>query len=79
MKFAHPLARAARVWPVTTKEDRVEPILVVVTTLALDPANKRFKKHLVNRLSEAAQEHLSTNPQLASGFVLMNRLRDWAE
>ncbi len=76
MKFAHPLARAARVWPVTTKEDRVEPILVVVTTLALDPESKRFKKHLVDCLSEAARDHLSTNPQLASNFVLMNRLRD---
>jgi hypothetical protein len=77
MKFSHPLARAAKIWSVTTKDASVQPILVIVTTLALDPENKRYKKHLVNRLSEAAREHISANPAIASGFVLMNRLRDW--
>ena len=79
MKFSHPLARAARVWPVTIKDDSVQSILVVVTTLALEPESKRYKKNLVIRLSDAAREYLSANPALASGFVLMNRLRDWDE
>ena len=77
MKFVHSLARAGRVWPLTSADGNVQPTLVVVTTLALDPESKRYKTNMVERLSAAAREYLSEHPDKASGFVLINRLKDW--
>ena len=77
MAFVHPLARAAKAWPATTRSGTVRRMLVIVTTLALDPKSKRYKKKLVNNLSAAANEYLAANPEAASGFILINRLRDW--
>jgi hypothetical protein len=76
MPFTHPLARAARAWPGPHRKLRT---LVIVTTLVLDPKSKRYKKGLVERLTVAADEYLVANPKEASGFILINRMRDWAE
>ncbi|WP_158814323.1 hypothetical protein [Methylocapsa sp. S129] len=52
--------------------------LIIVTTLALDPKSKQYKKKMVDRLASAAAEYVAANPEEASGFVLINRLRDWS-
>ena len=77
MIFSHPLIRASRVWPAVTPDGKEQRMLVIITTLALDPTTKGYKKALVERLSAAAQEYLSSHPTEASGFILMNRARDW--
>jgi len=76
MAFKHPLARGAQVWAAKTLENRDQRMLVIVTTIALDPGHKNYKKSLVDKLSEAARQHL-TETREAEGYVLMNRLRDW--
>jgi hypothetical protein len=77
MTFSHPLARAAKAWPANTKLGKMRNMLVIVTTLALDPKSKSYKKKMVDRLSLAAEEYLSQNPRAVSGFILVNRVRDW--
>ena len=52
-------------------------MLIIVTTIELDPVSKRYKKNLVERLSHAAQEYLADSA-MASGFVLVNRFRNWS-
>ena len=51
-------------------------MLVIVTTIPLEPGEKGYKKSLVDRLSRAAQDHLANSKDAAS-FILMSRLRDW--
>jgi hypothetical protein len=51
-------------------------VLVVVTTIALAPGIKGFKKRLVEKLSHAVQEYLAASSE-AAAFVLINRFRDW--
>ncbi len=63
-------------WTAKGKDDREQRILVVVTTVALDPGQKGYKKSLVEKLSRAAREHLAESKE-AETFVLINRLRDW--
>ena len=77
MTFTHPLARKAKVWASGRNDAKVSGILVIVTTLVLDPANKKFKADQVRRLSDKAKEWLSFNQDKASDFVLVNRTRDW--
>jgi hypothetical protein len=74
MSFTHPLARAAKAWAGPHRRQRT---LVIVTTLALDAKSKRYKKELVEQLTLAADEYLTANPKEASGFILINRMRDW--
>jgi hypothetical protein len=76
MSFVHPLARAAKVWTARGKDDSEQRVLVVVTTVPLDPGHKGYKKSLVEKLSRAAREHLAESKD-AESFVLINRLRDW--
>jgi hypothetical protein len=76
MAFSHPLARAAKAFA-GPHHDRTQRTLVVVTTLALDPTSKRYKKKLIAQLALAAQEYVVANPNEASGFILINRMRDW--
>ena len=63
-------------WTARGKDDSEQRILVVVTTLPLDPGQKGYKKSLVEKLSRAAREHLAESKD-AELFVLINRLRDW--
>lgn len=76
MAFSHPLARGAKIWAEKTRDGKDHQVLVVVTTIALGPEVKGFKKRLVERLSRAAQEYVAASPE-ATGFVLINRMRDW--
>ena len=76
MAFSHPLARGAKVWAARSSDGKEQPMLVVVTTIPLDPRSKRFKKSLVEKLSRAAQDYLAGSSE-AAGFILVNRLRDW--
>ena len=76
MAFKHPLARGSQVWVAKTLDNRDQPTLVIVTTIALDPSHKNFKKSLVDKLSGAAREYLAETKE-AEAYVLVNRLRDW--
>ena len=55
---------------------RRERVLVIVTTIPLDPRQKGYKKSLVEKLSRAAREHLAESKE-AESFMLISRLRDW--
>ena len=59
MAFSHPLARAAKVWTAKTPDGGEQRILVIVTTIPLEPTNKDYKKSLVERLSRAASDYLA--------------------
>jgi hypothetical protein len=74
--FSHPLARAARVWRAERPDGSEQRVLVVVTTLELDPNNNRYKAKLVEELKRAAKEHLEQSSEAAS-FVIMNPLSQW--
>jgi len=76
MSFVHPLARAAKVWAARGNDDSEQRVLVVVTTVKLDPAQRGYRKSLVEKLSRAARDHLEESKE-AESFVLINRLRDW--
>ena len=55
MTFSHPLARASKVWTARTHDGGEQRVLVIVTTIPLEPHDKGYKKSLVERLSRAAQ------------------------
>jgi hypothetical protein len=74
--FSHPLARSARVWSATTKDGAARCILVIVTTIELDPKHDRYSEKLVRKLARAAEEHLGQSSE-ATGFMLVNRPKDW--
>lgn len=76
MAFAHPLARAAKIWTARGADDSEQRVLVIVTTIPLDAGQKGYKKSLVEKLSRAARDHLAGSKE-AELFVLINRLRDW--
>ena len=76
MSFFHPLARGAKVWTARGNDDSEQRVLVIVTTVKLDPAEKGYKRSLVDKLSRAARDHLEESKE-AESFVLINRLRDW--
>jgi hypothetical protein len=76
MTFSHPLARAAKVWTAKAIDGAEQRILVIVTTIPLEPHEKGYKKSLVERLSSAAQAYIADSKEAAS-FLLISRLRDW--
>ena len=79
MAFEHPLARKARVFPFTSPDGRETQILVVATTVPLDPKDERYRKSLVERLSEAARDYLTQSNQ-ATWFVLISgKPKDWKQ
>ena len=59
MAFSHPLARGAKVWTAKAHDGSEQRVLVVVTTIPLDPGEKGYKKSLVERLSRAARDYLA--------------------
>ncbi len=77
MMFTHPLARNAKVWPLGRLGESGQLVLVVVTTLKLDPKSKGFKADMVETLSTAAAEWVSYHQDRASSFMLVNRAKDW--
>jgi hypothetical protein len=76
MAFSHPLARAAKVWTAKTHDGGEQRVLLIVTTIPLEPNDKGYKKSLVERLSRAARDYLADSKDAAS-FLLMSRMRDW--
>jgi len=42
MAFSHPLARGAKVWTAKTHDGNEQRVLVIVTTIPLDPGEKGF-------------------------------------
>jgi hypothetical protein len=77
MAFSHPLARGAKVWTAKTDDGGEQKILVIITTIPLEPHDKGYKKSLVERLSRAARDYLADSKEAAS-FLLMSRMRDWS-
>ena len=77
MAFSHPLARASKVWTARTQNGGEQRVLVIVTTIPLEPHDKGYKKSLVERLSSAARDYLADSNEAAS-FLLMSRLREWS-
>ncbi len=77
MPFAHPLARAAKVWTARGADESEQRVLVIVTTAPLEAGHKGYKKSLVGKLAVAARDYLAATKE-AESFVLINRLRDWA-
>ena len=77
MAFSHPLARAAKVWTAKTHDGDEQRVLVIVTTIPLEPGDKGYKKSLVERLSSAARDYLADSNEAAL-FLLVNRARDWS-
>ena len=75
--FTHPLCRHAWVWPMAGVKSKTDRILVVVTTLELDPEHKSHKTDKVARLRDAACDWMHANPEQATAVVLINRPRDW--
>ena len=76
MTFSHPLARASKVWTAKGQDGGEQRVLVIVTTIPLEPNDKGYKKSLVERLSRAAHDYLADSKEAAS-YLLLNRLRDW--
>ncbi len=76
MPFSHPLARGAKVWTAKAHDGSEQRVLVIVTTIPLEPNEKGYKKSLVERLSRAAREHLADSSE-AGSFMLVHRLREW--
>ncbi len=63
-------------WTAKAPDGAEQRVLVIVTTIPLEPSEKGYKKSLVDRLSRAAQDYLADSKDAAS-FMLMSRLRDW--
>lgn len=76
MSFTHPLAKKAKVWLSRTADGGEQRILVIITSLPLDPKDERYKQKLVDRLSEAARQYLAESGEVG-GYMLMNRAKDW--
>ena len=63
-------------WTAKAHDGSEQRVLVIVTTIPLEPDQKGYKKSLVERLSRAAREHLASSNEAAS-YMLVHRLRDW--
>ena len=74
--FAHPLARKSTLATTHRRDGSQVDTLVIVTTLALDPAAKDYKADKIERLHEAARAYLAENPQISS-YALVTRPKDW--
>ena len=74
--FSHPLARTARIWHAERHDGSKERVLVIVTTMELDPKKKRYKAKLAEKLDCAAKEYLAQSPE-ATSFIIMSPLSHW--
>ena len=63
-------------WTAKAHDGGEQRVLVIVTTIPLEPNDKGYKKSLVERLSRAAGDYLADSNEAAS-FLLMSRMRDW--
>ena len=74
--FKHPLARRATLATARLRDGGEQQLLLIVTTLQLDPKGKGFNARNVARLNEAAKAHLAETPNLF-GYSLVERPKDW--
>ena len=74
--FKHPLARKAKVWTSKSREGADQRLLIVVTTLDLNPSDKRYQEKQVERLKGAIEDYIAAAPELA-GYALVNRPKEW--
>ena len=74
-EFSHPLARAAHLWTSHKQDGCEQRVLVIVTTMELNPASHRHDDRLVERLSRAANGYLARSSE-ATAFVIMNPVGD---
>ena len=65
-------------WTAKAPDGAEQRVLVIVTTIPLEPGDKGYKKSLVDRLSRAAQDYLVDSKD-AAAFMLLSRLRDWKD
>ncbi len=72
MKFSHPLARGAKWARVEKLDDGDAPVLVVMTTLQLDPGHKKHKPEKIARLRQAAKEFLQAHAPSVGQIMLLN-------
>ena len=75
MKFSHPLARGSRLGSVESLDGVAQEVLVIITTLELDPGHKKFKVDNVDRLRRAAREFLETHFPGVRDIVLLNPIK----
>jgi hypothetical protein len=75
--FKHPLARGACLRPAISLDGTERLVLVIATTLELDPSRQGYKKSLVDKLARAIKEHLAHFPEVGE-YILTSRPRDWA-
>jgi hypothetical protein len=59
-----------------TRDGADRYVLVVVTSLVLNPQSENFKQKLVDRLSEAASAYVAGKSGITD-FVLINRIKEW--
>ena len=76
LPFTHTLARHAKVWTAQNDTGTAKDVLVIVTTLELEPSHKHHKADKVAKLSDAARKWIADTHE-AEDFVLVNRHRDW--
>jgi hypothetical protein len=75
--FSHPLVRAAHIWHAERHDGTKERVLVIVTTMELDPKKNRYKAKLAEKLARAAQEYVAQSSE-ATSFIVMNPMRQWS-
>ena len=74
--FKHPLARRATVTKLRDRGGAERDILVIVTTLELDAADKAYNAKNVERLHDAARAFLADSAEL-TGYTVVNRPKEW--
>ena len=74
--FKHPLARKATIATAHPRKGGEQKMLLIVTTLELDPGGKGFNAKNVERLHNAAKAQVAEEPGL-SGYLIVDRPKDW--
>ena len=75
-EFKHPLARRAKVWAAKTRDGADQKLLIVVTTMELDPEKDAYSQKHFDRLAKAAQEFVAETPDV-DGYIIASRAKDW--
>lgn len=76
MSFSHPLARKAKVWPMRSQDGSERHVLVILTTLELNPQSDKYKKKLVERLRQEAETFVAGRFDVTD-YVLIDSPKDW--
>jgi hypothetical protein len=76
--FKHPLARNATTARQRRRQGEDETVLVIVTTMDLDPNSKAYSRKNFERLDDAAKTYLAEAADVA-GYVIVNRVKEWRD